>query len=102
LDPKLTQFAISLFPELKKMVDTDACLYTRMLKAIYGCVHASALWYLEIKKFLEGLGYEASATDRCIFRRRVGERLFLLLLYDDDILALVDQEEAERIRGRLQ
>jgi hypothetical protein len=101
LDPKLTQFAISLFPELKKMVDADGCLYTRMLKAIYGCVHASALWYLEIKKFLEGLGYEASATDQCVFRRRVGERIFLLLLYVDDILALVDQEEAKRIRERL-
>jgi hypothetical protein len=49
------------------------------------------------KKILEGLGYEASATDRCVFCRRVGERVFLLLLYVDDILALVDQEEAERI-----
>jgi len=102
LDPKLTKFAISLFPELKKMVDADGCLYTCMLKAIYGCVHASALWYLEIKKFLEGMEYEASATNQCVFRRRVGDRLFLLLLYVDDILALVDQEEAERIRERLQ
>jgi hypothetical protein len=83
------------------MVDVDGCLYTRMLKAICGCVHASALWYLEIKKFLEGLGYEASATDRCVFRRRVGERVFLLFLYVDDILALVDKEEAERIREHL-
>ena len=56
------------------------------------CVHASALWYLEIKKFLEGLGYEGSETDRCVFRKRMGERNFILLLYVDDILALVDKE----------
>jgi hypothetical protein len=31
----------------------------------------------------------------------VGERVFLLVLYVDDILALIDQEEAERIRERL-
>jgi hypothetical protein len=85
LDPRLTQFTFSLFPELKKMVDADGCLYTRMLKAIYGCFHACALWYLEIKKFLEGLGYEASATDRCVFHRRVGESVYLLLLYVDGI-----------------
>jgi hypothetical protein len=98
LDPKLTKFAINLFPDMTKMVEKDGCLYTRMLKAIYGCVHASALWYLEIRKFLEGLDYEGSETERCVFRKRVGERIFILLLYVDDILALVDKEEAERLK----
>jgi len=102
LDPKLTKFAINLFPDMEKMVDKDGCLYTRMLKAIYGCVHASALWYLEIRKFLEGLGYVGSETDRCVFRKRMGEKIFILLLYVDDILALVDKEEAERLKAKLQ
>ena len=102
LDPKLTKFAINLFPDMKKMADKDGCLYTRMLKAIYGCVHASALWYLEIRKFLEGLDYEGSETEQCVFRKRVGERIFILLLYVDDILALVDKEEAERLKTKLQ
>jgi uncharacterized protein YlbG (UPF0298 family) len=57
---------------------------------------------LEIKKFLEGLGYEGSETDRCVFRKRMGERIFILLLYVDDILALVDKEEAERLKAKLQ
>jgi hypothetical protein len=45
LDPKLTKFAINFFPYMTKMVEKDGCLYTRMLKAIYGCVHASTLWF---------------------------------------------------------
>jgi hypothetical protein len=102
LDPKLTKFAINLFPDMQKMVDKNGCIYARMLKAIYGCVHASALWYMEIKKFLEGLGYVASETDRCVFRKRMEERIFILLLYVDDILALVDEEEAEKLRAKLQ
>jgi hypothetical protein len=48
------------------------------------------------------MGYEASPIDKCVFRQRVGDRIFYLLLYVDDILALVDKEEAETIRSRLQ
>jgi hypothetical protein len=71
LDSKLTKFAINLFLDMEKMADKDGCLYTRMLKAIYGCVHASALWYLEIRKFLERFGYVGSETDRCVFCKRM-------------------------------
>lgn len=68
---------------------------------MYGCTHASALWYAEIKKELEKLGYSVSTTDRCVFRKRVGDRIYILLLYVDDISALVDEVEAENIRLRL-
>ncbi len=102
LDPKLMKFATNLFPDMEEMVETDGCLYTMMLKAIYGCAHASALWHLEIKKFLENLGYVVSETDGCVFRKRVGERYLILLLYVNDILALVDQEEADKLREQLQ
>lgn len=101
LDPTVSRFAIELFPHLKNMVEDDGCLYTQLLKAMYGCTHASALWYAEIKKELEKLGYSVSTTDRCVFRKRVGDRIYILLLYVDDILALVDEVEAENIRLRL-
>jgi hypothetical protein len=57
---------------------------------------------LEIRKFLEGLGFEGSETDRCVFCKRMGERIFILLLYVDDILVLVDKEQAERLKAKLQ
>jgi predicted SpoU family rRNA methylase len=72
-----------------------------MLKAMYGCIQASALWYALIKKFLEDQGYQVSETDRCVFRKRKGDRIFILLLYVDDILANVDGEEAEKLRKSL-
>jgi hypothetical protein len=101
LDPKFFGFAIQLFPEMEAMLDTDGCIYTQMLKAMHGCVHTSALWYEEIKKELLGMGYVASPTDKCVFRKWVGDRIFYLLLYADDILELVDKEEAVKIGERL-
>jgi len=52
-----------MFPELGNMLEEDGCLYTLLLKAMYGCIQASALWYKLIKLFLVELGYECSETD---------------------------------------
>jgi hypothetical protein len=101
LDKSLTEHVINLFPNLKGFVEADGSLYTLMLKAMYGCIQASALWYALIRKFLEDQGYQVSETDKCVFRKRKGDRIFILLLYVDDILANVDSEEAERLRQHL-
>jgi hypothetical protein len=84
------------------MMETDGCLYMEMLKAMYGCVQASALWYALIKKFLEDLGYVASEVDTCVFWKVVKGRIFILLLYVDDILAIIDDDEAKILRTHLE
>ncbi len=101
LDPKVSKYAMELFPNLKSMVEEDGCLYTVLLKAMYGCVQASALWYSMIRAELEKLGYSVGPTDPCVFVKQVGDRIYILLLYVDDILAIVDKEEAEKIQAHL-
>jgi hypothetical protein len=101
IDPKISQYVVNMFPELGDMLEEDGCLYTLLLKVMYGCIQASVLWYELIKSFILELGYECSKTDRCVFRKRVGNRIFILLLYVDDILAQVDKQEAERLRVHL-
>jgi hypothetical protein len=101
IDPKISRYVINMFQELGSMLEEDGCLYTLLLKAMYGCIQASALWYELIKSFLVELGYECSETDRCVFRKRVGNRIFILLLYVDDIPAQVDKQEVERLRVHL-
>jgi hypothetical protein len=101
VDPKVSRYVIEMFPRLRVMLELDGCLYTLLLKAMYGCVQVSALWYALIRSFIEELGYDCSPTDRCVFRKRVGERIFVLLLYVDDILAQVDDKEAVRLREHL-
>jgi hypothetical protein len=46
------------------------------------------------------MGYTASETDRCVFVKQVGERIFILMLYVDDIMAIVDEEEARKLKSR--
>jgi len=94
VDLKISRYVIEMFLKLKEMLETDGCLYMLLLKAMYGCVQASALWYALIRSFLEELEYVCSPTDRYVFRKWVGGRIFVLLLYVDDILAQVDEKEA--------
>lgn len=82
-------------------MEDDGCLYTRLLKALYGCVQASALWYALIRCFLEDLNYTISLTDPCVLLRQVGEKIFILLLYIDDILGIVDDKEAKKLKAYL-
>jgi hypothetical protein len=75
INQKMTKYVINLFPDLKEMVHDDRCIYTLLLKAMYGCIQVSALWYALIRCFLEALGYECSKTDRCVFRLIVGDKI---------------------------
>jgi hypothetical protein len=97
IDPKISRYVINMFPQLGDMLEDDGCLYTLLLKAMYGCIQASALRYALIKSFLVELGYECSKTDKCVFRRRVGDKIFFFILYVDDILAQVDEKEGQRL-----
>jgi hypothetical protein len=100
--PKITKYAKELYPELDVFQWQDQCIYTVMLKAMYGCVQASALWYALIRSKIEKMGYVISETDKCMFIKQVGEdKIFTLLLHVDDILALVNAEAADRLLERL-
>jgi hypothetical protein len=102
LDPKIMKYAKELYPELDEFQWKDQCVYTVMLKAMYGCVQASALWYVLIRSEFEKMGYSVSETDKCMFIKQVGEdKIFTLLLHVDDILAAVDAEEADELLKRL-
>jgi len=104
LDQRMSKYVVEMFPELKTLMEEDGCLYTLMLKAIYGCVQASALWYALIQRTLEAGGYAVSKTDHCVFRKinSERERIYLLLLHVDDIMANIDREEAMTLKARLE
>jgi hypothetical protein len=101
LDLKVVRYAKEMYPELDEFQWKDDSLYTIMLKAMYGCVQASALWYALIRYEIEKMGYQVSETDPCVFAKQVGEKIFTLLLHVDDILALVDAEEAKKLEQNL-
>jgi hypothetical protein len=53
---RLKNVILCTYPKLKDYVSEDGVLYCKLLKALYGCVQASKLWYLKLSQFLEGEG----------------------------------------------
>ena len=86
-DKDLTRLIVEHLPGIKKYVTPDGKLYCCLLKALYGCVQASKLWFNKLTRFLRSQGYISSST-----------KIFLLLIYADDILVLADEGEMERLR----
>ena len=82
-------------PAIKKYVTPAGTLYCKLVKALYGCVQASRLWYNKLTKFSRELSYEHSPTDPCIMRKIVDGNVYLLVIYVDDILILAPEDEIE-------
>ncbi len=82
---------MKLLPGLQKYVSKDGRLYCKLLKALYGCVQASKLWFEKLMKVLRDEGYQHSPTDPCVMRRVVGDVVYILI-YVDDILLLAEQQ----------
>ncbi len=67
LDKKLTSSVISILPDLQQYITAEGTLYTRLLKALYGCVQSGQLWYTKIKNILIQEKYMPMPTNPCIF-----------------------------------
>jgi hypothetical protein len=98
LNKRIASHVIGLYPEYTDFLQPDGSLLTQMLKAMYGCVQASSLWFILLSKLLLSQGYFASETDRCVLRRSTGGLIFCILVYVDDLLIFASQAETERIR----
>jgi len=74
-------------------VNDKGCLFAKLLKALYGCIQASKLWFNNLVRFLKSEGYEQSPTDPCVMRKVVGQTIFLLLIYVDNILVIAHEKK---------
>ena len=95
----LTRLIVEIYPHLEKFVSKSGYLYCLLLKALYGCVQASKLWFDKLIEFLKREGYEQSPIDPCVLRRVDDNKVWLLLIYVDDVLVIADR--AENLPGLL-
>lgn len=87
---QLKDLILDLYTECSKYIGKDDVSYCKLLKALYRCVQASKLWYEKVHKFLQVLGYVQ-------FRRVVGDKVYLLTLYVDDILLIAEELEIQHV-----
>jgi Reverse transcriptase (RNA-dependent DNA polymerase) len=82
-------------------VDERGVMYTVTKKAMYGCTQASSMWVKLLTKGFSEFGYEYCPTDQCVMRKVKLEIIFLLLIYVDDIIAIVDDKERMDLKEHL-
>ncbi len=70
-------------------------LYCKLRKVLYGCVQMSKLWYEKLRSFLERDRYACCDTYPCVLRKTVGEHVYMLIVYIDDILACAREKDLE-------
>jgi hypothetical protein len=65
----------------------------RILGALYGLKQSALLWYEHFKAILEALDFTATASDSCVFTRRMDGRLQIVTIYVDDVLVCASSDE---------
>jgi Reverse transcriptase (RNA-dependent DNA polymerase). len=105
LGPQITKVLLKYFPMLEEYIEEgDDRLIVRILKAMYGLVQSAALWYNVLTKFLLKLGFKKNDKDNCVMHKRTADgKLFIIVLYVDDILMLCeDEREIDWLIGGLE
>jgi Reverse transcriptase (RNA-dependent DNA polymerase) len=69
LDATMSGLLCRLDPRYKDFMDSRGCIVVRLDKALYGCVESAALWYDNLSKSMQNLGYECNEYEPCVFNR---------------------------------
>jgi hypothetical protein len=60
-------------------------LYVRMLKALYGMLISSILYYKKFRKDIESIGFEVNIYDICVANRKVSGKQQTVTWHVDDL-----------------
>ena len=82
--------------------DTPDGMVFRLVKAVYGTKQGGRVWYEDIRKTLEEMGYHHTEADHAVFVRAADDFPSILALYVDDItMASKDIRGIERDKEKL-
>ena len=83
----LTQLDPKLYGPYVVYENGRKVLYVQVLRAIYGMLTASLLWYLKFRKDLEGIGFKFNPYDPCIANRMKVGAQHTVRFHVDDLLS---------------
>ena len=70
-DKYTTELIVEAMPEYKHMVRPCGTMILLVNKAMYGLVESAWLWYKELERHLNSIGYTACSYDRGLFFKKV-------------------------------
>ena len=69
-DRETTKLIVIAYPDLACLVRPDGTMILRVALALYGLIESAWLWYRELVRVLEGLGYQILEADRGVAVKR--------------------------------
>lgn len=94
IEKMLSTILVHEYPELKTYRRSDGTLVMRLLKALYGTLIASKLWFDKLTGVLRRLGFANNALDECVMNKTVGGNQLTVVIFVDDILATCRSESS--------
>ena len=67
INKQVSELLCHLDESYRPFVQANGKIVVKLLKALYGCIQSSLLWYRHLKSSLESIGFEANAKDNCVF-----------------------------------
>ena len=90
--------------EVRKMLNMKPWELFRVLKAVYGLLHAPKVWYDKLAEVLTKLGWVKSHLEPCVFKlfNKEGELAGLIGCHVDDLVCCGEGEHYEGMLRKLQ
>ena len=101
LPPAASASIVALHPELAVRLNAAGCLVVKLLKALYGLVVASQLWYLKLRDAFLSFGLVISTIDPCVFFGKIAGKDCILGVHVDDIVILCAEKSTVNAIGKL-
>jgi hypothetical protein len=99
LDSYLTKVLIKLDNKYQDCINEDGTITVKLNKALYGCIESARLWYENLKKSLNNLGFTANPYDMCIFNKYTddGKQITICIHVDDMLITSPDDYEITKL-----
>ena len=87
---KLADMLVSIAPEVygpyvTKDKNGNSVLYVKLLKALYGLMEASLMFYKKLRKDLEAKGFKVNPYDPCVANKMINGSQFTVVWHVDDL-----------------
>ena len=102
-DKETTAIIVKVYPDLANYVTKSGTMILEVAKALYGLVESAWLWYQELVRVLNEMGYEVTEADRGLFVKKILRNGSLVasnivsVHVDDLISAASPNSEGERL-----
>ena len=72
--------------DLPLYMDHRGFIYVLLLKALYGLLQSSILWFQNISATLMDMGFQPTTHDPCVFLKIINTQNYFIAVYVDDLL----------------